>query len=259
MGRNFKLVSFNIRTLWERDGVNSMPHRLGAILEKIDNEKPDIVCFQETIERTYNFLNRHLADYQVIYLGRLKNFDGEGLSLALRKESVQLLSYDYFWLSPTPYLPESRFPVQSEYPRVVQAALVRLKGEETPFWVYNTHLDHISDEARVLGIKQILNKIKNDRVRGDFPCFLLGDFNAFPDSETIKFCDTFEDFKIVNLTKDLGPTFHAFGKEDDHPQIDYIFSDEKTAQKKFSLALWRDEQDGIFLSDHFPVCLNIEM
>ena len=31
-----KIVSFNIRCPWVDDGINSLPHRLGAILNKID-------------------------------------------------------------------------------------------------------------------------------------------------------------------------------------------------------------------------------
>ena len=65
-----KIVTFNIRCPWVDDGINSLPHRLGAILDKIDNERPDIVCFQEVIEKTAEFFRRHQPEYEAFYNGR---------------------------------------------------------------------------------------------------------------------------------------------------------------------------------------------
>ena len=255
-----KIVSFNIRCPWVDDGINSLPHRLGAILEKLDSEKPDVVCFQEVIERTAVFFEKHAPEYIVLYCGRQKKYDGEGLMTLIRKETVQLMATDFFWLSPTPYVPASRFEEQSVCPRVTQALLLRIRGEETPFWVYNNHLDHISDQARILGIRQVLARVTEDQVRCAAPVFILGDFNAKPDSETIRYCDSFEEFPLVNITKDLGTTFHAFGKKtaDNGAQIDYIYTDCATAEKSYTVEKWTDEQDGVFLSDHYPIALIIE-
>ncbi|MBQ1210510.1 MAG: hypothetical protein IIX68_01730, partial [Clostridia bacterium] len=79
-------------------------------------------------------------------------------------------------------------------------------------------------------------------------------------SETIRYCDSFEEFPLVNVTKDLGTTFHAFGKKtaDNGAQIDYIYTDCATAEKSYTVEKWTDEQDGVFLSDHYPIALIIE-
>ena len=254
-----KIVSFNIRCPWVDDGINSLPHRLGAILCKLDQEKPDVVCFQEVIEPTANFFRAHAPEYTVVYIGRNKNYSGEGLMTLLRKDTVELLATDFFWLSPTPYVPASRFEEQSVCPRVTQALLLRIIGEKTPFWVYNNHLDHISDRARILGIQQVMARVTEDQQRCAAPVFVLGDFNAKPESETIRFCDTYEAFSVVNVTKNLGTTFHAFGKHtnDTGHQIDYIYTDKETASKPYTLEKWTDEQDGVYLSDHYPICLTI--
>lgn len=252
-----KVVSFNIRCPWVDDGINSMPHRLGAILQKLDDEKPEVVCFQEVIEKTAQFFQKHACDYVVLYNGREKNYNGEGLMTLLRKDAVELLATDFFWLSPTPYVPASRFEVQSDCPRVTQVLLVRVKGEAQPFWVYNNHLDHVSDQARILGIQQVMARVSADQERCAAPVFILGDFNAKPDSETIRYCDTYEAFPVINVTKDIGTTFHNFGKKLEGPQIDYIYTDTATAAKPHSIVKWTDEQDGVYLSDHYPVCLTI--
>ena len=252
-----KIVSFNIRCPWVDDGINTMPHRLGAILDKLDTEKPDIVCFQEVIERTARFFEKHAPEYLTIYNGREKNYDGEGLMALLRKDTVELLSTDFFWLSPTPDVPGSRFAEQSICPRVTQVLTVRICGEKTPLRVYNNHLDHISDTARILGIQQVLARVLADQERAKTPVFILGDFNAKPDSETIRYCNTYEPFPVVDVTQDLGVTFHNFGKKMDGPQIDYIYTDTETAKKPYTVLKWTDEQDGVFLSDHYPICLTI--
>ena len=46
MGKNLKIVTFNVRQPWDypEDGVNSFIHRAGMVLTKIDDEKPDI-CY----------------------------------------------------------------------------------------------------------------------------------------------------------------------------------------------------------------------
>ena len=252
-----KIVSFNIRCPWVDDGINSLPHRLGAILNKIDEEAPDIICFQEVIEKTAVFFEKHLSDYTIIYNGRQKHYNGEGLLTAIRRETVEVMGFDAFWLSPTPYIPASRFEEQSVCPRVTQALFLRFKGEEQPFWVYNNHLDHISDKARILGIQQVLARVSDDQKRCAAPVFIMGDFNAKPESETIAYCDTYADFPLVNITANIGTTFHDFGKKEDGPQIDYIYTDANTAKSPYTITKWTDEQDGVYLSDHYPVCATL--
>ena len=44
-----KLVTFNIRLDWNRDGANNFCYRKDMILKKIGDEKPDIICFQEVL------------------------------------------------------------------------------------------------------------------------------------------------------------------------------------------------------------------
>lgn len=251
------IVTFNLRCPWVDDGINSLPHRLGAILDKIDNEQPDVICFQEVIERSAAFFQRHLPDYLVVYNGREEHYDGEGLMTALRRDTVELLATDFFWLSPTPNVPGSRFKEQSLCPRVTQVIFARFCGAKQPFWVYNNHLDHISDQARILGIKQVMARVAADQQHCQAPVFILGDFNAQPNSDTIRYCDSYEAFPVINATEGIGVTFHNFGQKPDGPQIDYIYTDAVTAAKPYTVTKWTEEQDGVYLSDHYPVCLMI--
>ena len=146
---NIKIVTFNFRNTWsaECDGINSGIHRLGPILEKIDAEKPDVIAFQEIREPALSMLKRTLNDY--ILVGRLRNadFTGEGLYTAIRKDTIELIGLDTFWIGPEPYVPESRFESQSECPRICVTTTVRHKMSGEVMRVYNIHLDHIGEQA----------------------------------------------------------------------------------------------------------------
>ncbi len=264
-----KIVSFNIRTLYSHpmDGANSFIHRAGMILEKIRKEAPHVICFQEISDPIREFLRNYLQDYIILGHGRQSDYTGEGLSVAYRKDSMELLAFESFWLSPTPYVPASRYEIQSEYPRICPHAVLKHKDMDEPISLYNVHLDHISDDARIKGICQIVGMAKEYKDKIDCPTFILGDFNAQPDSKTITFLKEYNGGEYKDLTEHIEITFHGF-RDSASPQnierkeaskIDYIFADKETSGKTHNVNLWNDKENGILLSDHYPVCLEIEM
>ncbi|MBO5221966.1 MAG: endonuclease/exonuclease/phosphatase family protein [Clostridia bacterium] len=252
-----KLVTFNIRCAWAADGINSFLHRAGAIAHKVNAEKPDVICFQECTGSIYEMLKTVLSDYHIVFNQRNADLKGEGLATALRKNSAELLGLEAFWLSPTPYLPGSRYKEQSSCPRICQCVTVRC--EEKIFRVYNLHLDHESDLARRLGMEATLRRVKEDLEKIPFPFFILGDFNATPESAPITYCGDNPLVSLAELTTPITHTFHNYGKIADSCKIDYIFSDVNTALLPHSVTPWADESDGIFLSDHYPLALTITM
>lgn len=248
-----KIVTFNVRCSWDKDGINSFPHRAGGIVRKINEERPDVIGFQECTDPITNLLRKALPDYVILFNQRRADLRGEGLATAIRKDTTEILGLESFWLSPTPFLPGSRYEEQSACPRICQSTLLRTG--DFVFRLYNIHLDHISEHARTLGMQATLKKIAEDRERADLPLFLLGDFNATPDEETLRLCET----KLTQLTDGIDSTFHDFGKRTAPCKIDYIFSDAETAGRCANAVLWTDESDGIYLSDHYPVCVRIEL
>ena len=172
--KNLKIATFNLRTLYDNyDGVNSFIHRAGLILDKINEEKPHVICFQEVGERIRSFLEKYLVDYNLVGHGRLSDFSSEGLGTAYRKDSMELFGLEQFWLSPTPLIPGTRYEIQSEYPRTCICTTLKHKNKKTPIRLYNVHLDHKSDEARILGIKQIVEKVKNDNEVVQYPSYFF--------------------------------------------------------------------------------------
>jgi endonuclease/exonuclease/phosphatase family metal-dependent hydrolase len=230
------------------------------MLDRINAEKPDIIGFQEMTPYIKNFMTRHLTDYHIIGRSRGADFKDEHVDIAYKKETLELQSLDYFWLSPTPYVPASRFEVQSSCPRIVTSAIFKHNDKKTPFRVYNTHLDHVGEPARKLGMDLIIKKIEHDRGRYDLPFFVTGDMNCLPDSPAITALKNYapDGHNVADLTAAIDGSYHGWGKEKGN-KIDYVFADGITGGNKYSAYLWDDFKFDMYLSDHYPVAVDIEL
>ena len=216
-----------------------------------------MICFQEGTDKIIHFLKDALPTYQILFNQRNADYRGEGLAVALRKDSAELLGLNAFWLSPTPNLPGSRYEEQSNCPRICQCATVRC--ENKIFRVYNLHLDHKSDLARRLGMEAALKKVQEDREKVPFPLLICGDFNATPDSAPIALCNAFDAVPLTELTASVDYTFHNYGAKPAPYKIDYVFSDKETGTVPFTVTPWTDEADGVYLSDHYPIQVDITL
>ena len=250
--RQMKFVTFNIRCDYDQDGENSFRFRKPLILEKIAKEQPDILCFQEVLPHVAAWLKENLTDYCVVGCGRGESLDGEQVSIAYRKDRYNLIQMDTFWLSETPLVPASRYPEQSDCPRVTTVALFAESDTGRTFRVANTHLDHIGVQARARGLTQILEYLASQTLFPDSPVMLAGDFNAAPDSEELRVFGKFPGY--VNATEGIGITFHGFMRGNAE-HIDYIYLRGAVACE--GVEKWTDVRDGVYLSDHYPVCARL--
>jgi endonuclease/exonuclease/phosphatase family metal-dependent hydrolase len=248
-----KLVTFNIRCDYGQDGENNFSFRKPIILDKISKESPDIICFQEVLPHVAAWLKENLKDYYVIGCGRDENLKDEQTTIAYKKLKFNLIDMEVFWLSETPKVPGSRYQNQSICPRVCTKALFLDTDTEEVFQVYNTHLDHIGSEARKLGLGQILKKIEQEESFVKAPVILTGDFNCLPDSPEMELLKEYP--YLVDLTMKTGGTFHDYGKIKEPVKIDYIIAQDNL--ECGSVNLWADCKDGVYLSDHYPVCVEI--
>lgn len=246
-----RIVTFNIRCAWSGDGINSFTHRAGMIYEKIRTERPDVIAFQEVTQPIEDFLRHSLCDlYDVYAYYRSANFDGEGLVIALLRDSVKLDGSEYFWLSPTPDVPGSRFAEQSNCPRIAVVTLCRDVKSGEVIRLCNVHLDHRSDEARLLGIKLVLSRIEKLQSERSLETVILGDMNAFPDSPPMTAC--FESsLGLRDLAENIPFTYHGYGQK--QAKIDYVFVTHGISARATNTKIWDDEKDGIYLSDHYPI------
>ena len=248
-----KFVTFNIRCDYNQDGNNSFCYRKPYILEKLNEEKPNIICFQEVLPHVATWLKENLADYYVLGCGRDEHLEDEQTAIAFNKLQYQLISMNTFWLSKTPLVPGSRYEKQSICPRTCTEVVVQDIKTKEIIRILNTHLDHEGSEARVLGMEQILDYLKQVTLFKDATVILTGDFNAYPHDPEITMISTVG--HLVDLTADLEGTYHEFGTLSKHEKIDYIFASQDVVCNKKEL--WKEEVEGVFLSDHYPVCVEI--
>lgn len=249
-----KVVTFNIRYDCGRDGKNNFCYRKPLILEKLSKENPDIVCFQEVLPHVAAWLKEVLTDYYVVGCGRSETLEDEQEAVAYRRDRLNLISMDTFWLSETPYAPASRYPDQSICPRVCTEALFEDLREKKVLRLFNFHLDHVGVQARRLGLSQILKKADEAQLFPDAPVILMGDFNAPPDSEEM---DVLRDNpRYRNLTEGIGITYHGFSPKDRPEYIDYVYVSDSLSCVR--VEKWEDQKEGVWLSDHYPICVQLE-
>ena len=177
-----KIVTWNIRYATDGDGINSFTNRSGMIREKIRSELPDVIAFQEVTDQSRLPLEQMLPEYCFLGMMRSENFDTEGLYIAAKKEAFEVIGLESVWLSSTPYTAGSRFEDQSIFPRICTMTYLRHRENNFRVRVFNLHLDHISEPARTLGAKAVLDFVRSYDNKEKLPTVILGDFNATPDS-----------------------------------------------------------------------------
>ena len=251
-----KIMSFNLRVDNTGDGINSFTNRFHRVVEVLEQEKPDLVGFQEVTDSMRARLRDHLPGYTVQGCGRETNYHGESMLIAYRTDAVELISLENIWLSPTPAVPGSTFGGdQSDCPRMFTAAKVKHDGVALPFYFINTHLDHVGKDARYLGAMQLVQYISAHREY----FILTGDFNATPEAREIQLITkALAPRGAADCTAGLGGTFHGFGRRlpDRTEKIDYVFTDGKCTH---SYVVEDIPVDGQYYSDHNAVCAIIEL
>jgi len=248
-----KIVTYNLRYMYRGDGINSFVHRAGIILDTISEEKPDIICFQEATEQNIAFLRKYLSPaYTVLLTQRESGLTGEGLAVAYRPDVCSLYGLEVFWLSPTPDVIASKFPGQSAHSRICQKLMFKNETSGSIFKIYNLHLEEISEDVRVQQMELVVSRLAFETV----PCFVLGDLNSTPAGKVYPFCLS---QGLVDLTAEHPVTFHGFGTRDPAYKLDYIFTTPATAALCSNTRIWDLCLNGIYLSDHYPVEITVNI
>ena len=254
-----KIMSFNMRTSFAKDGDNSFCCRKDKIKDMICAEDPDVIGFQEITPEMRDFIVSTFDAYYTVGAGRGKTYDDESSLIAYKKSDFQLISCDTVMLSSTPNVPGSVYEGsdQSRCPREYVKAFLKHKDISEPFYVYNVHTDHLGALSRTLASMQMLQDICSHK----HEFFFTGDFNALPGSQEIRLITDCASRKIVDATASLDGTFHNYGKLEatsSSVKIDYVFVSENI--KVISSAKVQDEhKDGIYYSDHYAVTVLAEL
>lgn len=252
---SIRLMSCNVRCITPFDfGKKNWFNRAELIVNNIRNNTPTIIGFQEVTKWQYAYLTDTLPGYDSVITYRDNAFNSEGCPVFYRSDLYTLIEKASFWLSETPER-MSRDWGAACY-RICSYVILQEKTSGKQFVVFNTHLDHISDEARINGISVVLEKIK---AFGSLPAVIMGDFNAREDSETYKKAtQIFSDAKYQTGNTMTGATFQKWGTQLDRENIDY-FMISKTGITVEEYKVITDTYNGVYPSDHFPILTVISL
>lgn len=250
-----RVMSCNVRCLNPTDlGKKSWFYRADLILNNIESEMPSIIGFQEVTKWQYAYLCEALEGFDSVITYRDKSPISEGCPVFYSTALYTLCDKGSFWLSETP--DEMSKDWNSACYRVCSYVILEENASGRQFVVFNTHLDHISDEARINGIGVVLEKIAQF---GDLPAMIMGDFNAEEDSKTYASAtENFLDVKYQTETAVGGATYQNWGKDLDRNCIDYVMIS-KTGFTVNSYTVVQNTYDGVYPSDHFPLSVSLTL
>ena len=252
--QNLTVVSYNIRLDVASDSLNRWDNRKDFLIGQLNFHEPQVFGIQEGLLHQLEEIKKGMPGYSYLGKGRedgLKN--GEFSAIFYNTDKLELLEENTFWLSETPELPSKGWDAAIK--RVCTYGLFKDKNSSQNFWVFNTHFDHIGEEARKESVFLIMERIL-ELNKKDLPVILTGDLNLEPDHPSILLLSSaIQDSHLLAGDKAFGPqgTFNGFKfSQPITRRIDYIFIS-KTGFKLLKYAILSDSKDLRYPSDHFPV------
>ena len=258
--QTLKVMTYNIRLDVDSDGTNAWPFRKEYFSSQIQFYNPDVFGIQEAKPNQVIDISKALLEYNNVGIGRDGIGQGESSNIFYKKERFTVKESNTFWLSETPNTISKGWDAALN--RVCTYALFKDLKTKQLFWVFNTHLDHIGEQARTKGIKLILSKIKELNTK-KYPVILMGDLNSEPQDDRILLLKkAMDDTRAVWIEKPFGPsgTFNNFKHNEPVTKlIDYIFISKNSIFKVKKYAVLSDSKDLKYPSDHLPVYVEINL
>ena len=230
-----KVMTYNVHHCNPPSESNTGKIDIEAIVHVIRKQNPDVVALQELDDHTTR--SGSLNQLEVIakklnmyfYFGKAMDFGGGGYGVGILSK---------YPLSETT---THQLPVTQGWkgePRVLATARISLPGGSKIVFG-STHLEAYSKENRVLQVEEIAEIAAQEMA----PLIIAGDFNATPESNTIRVLDSMFTRSCIS---GCPPTFD---EEDEHGTIDYIAF---MPMNHFEVIQHQVIEEK-YASDHFPV------
>lgn len=261
------VMTFNIRYGTADDGENSWDKRKDLVFDVLRSNDPDVVGLQEALRSQIDDIRAALPEYGEIGVGRDDGkTGGEYSAILYKKDRLAVAESGTFWLSDTPAVPGSK-SWGNNITRICTWGRFVPKSPGKSFYMFNTHLDHISQYSRERSAILLTTRI-HDRAQKD-PIILTGDFNVGEDNVVVRYFKGEHELRIVTDGQSRNPmplvdtfrvlhpgasevgTFHSFGGSRSNAKIDYIFVQPST--QVLQAEILHDNKDNHYPSDHFPV------
>lgn len=252
---NVKIMTYNLRVDNAGDGINSFSNRTDRVIAMLDEQQPDVIGFQECTHQMRAYLEQHMPAYAFVGCGRERNYQGESMAIAYRKQKFAPVQVDNFWLTATPRVAGSTLGGdQSPCPRMATVAVLYCFDTDCEICVCNTHLDHVGVVARQIEAALLCTALDAYKQ----PLVLMGDMNAKPNTpEIATITAAMQARGAQDITAHLGGTFHNFGRRepDKYSKIDYIFANGTC--RACNIVPDDRENQGLYYSDHFAIIAEI--
>src|SRR5688572_5788518 len=169
------VMSFNIRYGTADDGPDRWELRREQMIELLRVQNPDVLGVQEALHFQIDEILEALPDYRMVGVGRSDGGQGgEYAAILYRSSRLTVRRTNTFWFSDTPEIVKSN-TWGAALERICTWAWLDDK-DGTPFYVFNLHLDHVSQPARERSVGLLLERIAARTPA--LPVVVTGDFNT---------------------------------------------------------------------------------
>jgi endonuclease/exonuclease/phosphatase family metal-dependent hydrolase len=256
-----RILSFNIRYDNPSDGAHRWSFRRDAVIKTLRDADPDLIGLQEVRKSQLDELADRLPGYRWLGVGRDDGREaGEFAPIFYRASRFELKENGTFWLSETPDLPgEPAWGAGLR--RIVTWGRFVDRQNGRDWRLFNAHLDHESQEARLKGSRLLLKRARPAAARQAI--VVAGDFNCTPEMPAYALLTAPQsglyDARERSVYPPEGPplSFHPFFDGRAIARIDYVLVNRWVQVLRHRTLA--EPSAGRFPSDHFPVAVDLEL
>lgn len=266
-GGALKVLTFNVRYANAGDGLNAWPNRRDMVYRLLRELDADVAGLQEVLFSQLQDLDAALPAYRRLGVGRDDGRTaGEFSAILYRAARFDVESSGNFWFSDTPEVPGSR-SWGNVTTRICTWARLVDKATGRAHYIYNVHLDNVSQLSREKSVQLLMKRIAERQVATD-PFLVTGDFNAGETDVAIRFMKGTAPIEalpnplpLVDSFRQLYPdatavgTFHSFAGGTAGAKIDFIFT--RPLDRTLAAAIILKQENGRYPSDHHPVSATV--
>jgi len=266
-------MSFNIRYGTANDGQNRWEHRREMVFDVLRKHRPDVVGLQETLRFQIDEIRQALPEYGEIGVGRDDGkTKGEYCAILYCRDRFGVDESGTFWLSDTPEVPGS-ITWGNACTRICTWARLVEKKSDRAFYVFNLHLDHVSQPSREKSVVLLTQRILGRKHPDAF--VVTGDFNAGENNPAILYLKArsslagehagkprnpvpmVDTFRLLHPDAVEAGTFNGFVGKRKGEKIDFVLT--TLGVEVIEAQILRDEVNGRYPSDHFPVTARLRL
>ena len=270
---DLKIMTFNIRYGTANDGDDHWKNRHDMVFNVLRIHRPDIVGLQEALDFQIAEICEAVNWYGRIGVAREDGkTEGEYSALLYDVNRFKVDKSGTFWFSNTPEVPGSSHWGNACVRICTWARFIEKKSGRA-FYVFNLHLDHVSQPSREKSAVLLAQQIKN-RKHPD-PFIVTGDFNTGEDNPVITYLKgktaltgadgqksenpipMVDTFRVLHPDAKDVRSHHSFRGMRKGSKIDYVLV--PPSVKVLEAQILYDNINGRYPSDHYPVNATIRL